>query len=732
MNDRKYNNAKRKNYLLPDSVNKISETLNSLILYSRDWEPDEVKEKVLKIFSLEKPKLLASCNEKMVMALEKDLRESLSVTDHKEWIETVNDAIDPYRRQADVGLSKAKRDIILLWHKMAFGDQSNFDLPWMRHLNLGEKFINFLSKDERYIFTGFTNQAILGVAIENSKDNNESIVISKGDLDKLLTHDFEIDYSSKTPITPQRINFITDKLKGKKSLTSIFVPKQTEYWINEKGVKWQNSHNSNRKPTSYDKKVHRLERKINVNFISQPVWSVSSISHLFSEQAQRKLNDLCAIRDLDASFVDFSNIESLDDAVDVMITHQIRSQSLNVMHKGDNVCYWPLNDKIAIPSRKTIDNPIQRYAEWTAELVKSTRHLTGRMPFNENDSLDHFKEKLVSESTAFLLIKDLEEKLFEQNPDLYLSSWANNFTNYFENKSGFKKDRDGLSSANIFEQLLIQKNSQSIFSEMMSGVLTSLQTTKTGMLHGKDINPKMREYALKKNFAKIEKYKLANENTDLNPTAITEYSSNLNDIEKGAFDKATEVLLNKNPNSKNVNKYMSEAFNSISNVIMDLDGHVQDRLISLIKHMYNPYEDNSIYDMEYNFYTKSALLILLNEIGEHLPASQGKISKLILHKCEGNAISLLGSYKGDDVNILIDLMEDKSNLMENEISELRMNASYCDNDNMRSAEYKEITRREDLLNELNDQINVTKEGFEKANNYINSKESTNKSENSLG
>jgi hypothetical protein len=731
MIDKKYKGNKRKDYILPDSINKVSETFNSLILYSRDWDHEEVKNKVLKIFSLEKPKLLASCNDALVMSLDKDLREALSNPNHKEWIETVNDAIDPYRRQADVGLSKAKRDIILLWHKMSFGEQSNFDLPWMRHLNLGEKFTNYLTKDERYIFTGFTNQAILGVAIDGAQGKHDSIVISKVDLDKLLTHDFRIDYTSKTPVTPQKLNFLAEKLKGQKSLTSIFVPKQTEYWVNDKGLRWQSPHSKNRKPTSYDKKVHKLQRKINVNFISQPVWSVSSLSHLLASHAQDKLKELCAVRDMDSSFVDFSEIESLDDAVDIMINHQIQSQSINVMHKGDKACYWPLKDKIAIPAKKDGQNPIERYSEWATELVKSTRNLTGRSAVNENNSNDHFKEKLVSESTAFLLIKDFEEKICEQSNEKFSSEWSKNFSDYFENRSGFKHDNDGLSTSHVFEHLLMKKNSQSIFSEMMSGVLTSLQTTKTGMIHGKEITPRTRSYALQKNFSKVEKSKLENPDTDLNPKAITDYSSDLKKVEKQAFDTTVVKLLEKNPNSKNINKNMKNAYEQISKVISDLDGHVQDRLIGLITHIYDPYDSEPKYDMQYNFYTKSALLIMLHEIGDNLPKSQGKLSKLVLHKCEGDSFPLLKSYKGENINLLIDLMRDKSNLMENEISELRMNASYCDNDEMRSSEYKEITRREALLSDLDSQIGVALTGLDKATIYLNSKDENHNTENTM-
>lgn len=706
--------SKRKDYLLPDNVNKVSETLNSLILYSKDWDADTVKDKVLKIFSLEKSKLLSACNKDLVSQFESNLKAAFN-TNPDEWINTVNDTIDQYRRQADVGLTKAKRDIITLWKKLSINDQVDFDLPWMRHLNLGEKFVDFLNKDERYIFTGFTNQAILGVAIEDSDVTHDSIVISKQDLEKLLLHDFEVDYSSQVPIPTQRSEFISNKLQRQKSLTSIFVPKRTEYWVNDKGVKWKNPINPKSGPTNYDRKVHNLERKVNVNFISQPVWSVSSLKEHFSDTVSKKLDELMNLRNLDSSFIDFEDAESLDHAVDMMIEHQIKTQSLNVMRINSEPCYWPLKDKIALPEKSLYSSPLERYAAWTKELVKSTRHLAGRLPANENGSIDAKKERMIVESTSFLLMKDFEEKLFKQRKDDFVYEWSDTFADYFYTQ------RDNDDYLDVYNSLLDEKNTQSIFSEMMSGVLTSLQITKTGKVHGQEITPYKRKMALKKNFATLDKVLSSDGNNDLTPKIIKENSTEINKVDLFSLEKAITALNAMHPNSKNLNSYMKEAYEEITHALHDLTGNVQDRLIELMSHMYSVDDSNSPYDLDYNFYTKSALVVLYNELGNHMPKSDGKLSKLIQHKCQGEVLPMIEAYRGNNPSLVIKLNEKKANFMEMEISDLRMKASYCDDEKLKKSEYDEVYRREDLLSKLQEQINNTQVALDKAENYLNRK-----------
>lgn len=715
----------KKNYLTPDSVNKISETFNSLTLYSKNWDSEEVKDKVFKIFNMEKKRLLSFCNKDLVLEFEKKLEKSFSDNKPEKWVEKVNESIDSYRRQADVGLTKAKRDMVLLWNKLSEGEQYDFDLPWMRHLNLGEKFTDFLNDDRRYIFTGFTNQAILGIAIENSEKKHDTIVISRQDLDKLLTHDFEIDYSSKTPIIPQREQFIANKLKGEKALTSIFVPKEKEYWVDDKGVKWKNTLTPNAKPTSWDKKVYNLERKVSVNFMSQPVWSVSSLKHLFAENVQNKIDELMSIRGVDSSHVDFDDIADLDEAVDLMINHQIKTHSLSVMKLQSEACYWPLKDKIAIPAKELYKSPLERYSAWTKELARSTRHLAGRKASNELGTIDVAKERLVIETTSFLLMKDFEEKLYKQRKDDFIFSWSDAFYDYFYKQTGKEKSLDGLSINNCFEKIMDERNSVSVFSEMMSGVLTSLQIAKTGKLHGDEITPYKRKSSLAKNFAAIDKKIERDENSDLTPHIIENNNTDIEAKELISLEKAIESLSLKNPNAININKYMSEAYEDIKLALNDLSGNVQDRLIELMGPIYDPYEESSPYDFDYNFYSKSALIILYNEIGEVSPKSEGKLSKLINHKAESDILPMMLSYKGNKPESVIEISEKKLNFIEHEISELRMEASYCDNEELKLAKFKEIEQKEDLLSSLDKQINATKQGLKKALEYLSSKEKSN-------
>lgn len=716
MKDNSNPDQQKLRYLIPDSLNKLSETLNSLSLYSPNLSRTDIADKVKTIWKIEKPYLMERCAESIVLAFEKKFMDALLKTDNKKWLDSVNGAIDPYRRQADVGLAHAKRDIIDAWKSISESKIKNADISWLRHLNLGENFARFLEKDQRYIFTGFTNQAILGVALDSQKRTFESIVVSKIDLDKMLLHDFRVNYDIPTPIGIQHQEHLSKRLAGIPSLTSIFVPKETVYWITENGKKWIREDGSTHDPSQVEARYYNLTKKSNVSYISQPVWSLSSVSHLLSVEAQQKLEKLRDIRGVDSSYIDVSESKTLEDAIDQVIRTQIKKHAMLIMQKSNRAAYWPAKDKMAISSAMHFSNPVERYSNWTRELAKSTRHLSGRNPLNLTDSLDYMKEEIVAETTSQMMIRDLQEILQKQHPNLYKSTWKAQFEKFYEDFKGDVPRYDsGVSFNEAFNTLLNDRNAQSLLNDTMSNVLNALQISKTGRVHGNEITASLRQSKLKENMRNNAKIEASLGKSDAIPPASNLVPSDMDKIQLRALDASIEAIterLSNNPISNPEKKY---ALNQIKNVVEDLNGHIQDRLLKLIAFTYEkPFNKNPPYDMDYNYYTETTLTELYEELSLHLSNDTARFRKLVKMNSPGDTLSALKYYHGTNVDLIISLAEARAVFEENEISEMRVNASYSNDPII----YKEINRCRGILDRLYEQIENTKIGFAKSVRYM--------------
>ena len=135
------------------------------------------------------------------------------------------------------------------------------------------------------------NQALLNYASEMNGKGQDTIVAFKGELERLLAHDFVKDPESKQPVEKQKKAFALSKMKGRYSMTSLFVPKPFDKWVEPSGKTWKGPEGQ-RTPTEAQVESDRLKKISGMSFVSQPVWSLKDIEDLLSEKDMEKLQKL--------------------------------------------------------------------------------------------------------------------------------------------------------------------------------------------------------------------------------------------------------------------------------------------------------------------------------------------------------------------------------------------------------------------------------------------------------
>jgi len=497
----------KKNYLTPDLINKVSDVFNNAVFSQRTWDPEVVKKLTMDAWEQASEKLKTECTSAVVNDANEQIQKMFDCP-VENWIDSVNETLNKYRRQSDVGLSRARIDLLRLWHDIAYGEKRKWDIPWLRHMTLGEKFMNFYEKDERYVLKGFTNQAILAYAVEHSDKDTDSIIIFKGDLEKLLLHDFVKDEDSKKTLDEQRKSHALSKLKGNPSVTSLFVPSMYDVWINQDGSPWRSS-SGEKRPTPEEISSSGLKKGERVTFVSHPVWSMKEIEHLISDDAKSKLSELRSLRSMKSDFILKEEDKDLDLLIDSLIRQQVKEQSIVVTESGNEAFYRPLKDTIHVPTKEQFVNPIARYATWSHELAHSTKHLLGRKGLNTFGSMKYGIEELVAESTAHLMVKDLHEKITNIRGGELPQEWADYFEDYYENaknygagwgtKFDFSKNFEQIQNADN-----THKNLQ-ILPTMMNDILNAMQLIKSGLYNDKELSFEIRKTALNENLSKDRK-----------------------------------------------------------------------------------------------------------------------------------------------------------------------------------------------------------------------------------
>jgi hypothetical protein len=470
--------SKKQNYIPNNIIEQLSSLINEYILLNEDFNLSSLKINLHNAWEEKKGLLEKICYPKPIKDFENEFFSAIK-SDKKEILDNVNKVLDQRMNNADSTFSKSKRDLLKLWNNIAFGENKEWDIPWIRETKIGEKFSKFEKDEGRYPFKGYTNQLILLFA--SHEKNVSNVVLFKKELENLLTHDFVKDEEKKMHLDKQKTIFAMSKLKGISSLTSLFVPVDTSKWIRENGSSWK-SEDGRKYPTQEEVSSEKLKKIKSVMFKSQPVWSVDDVKHLFSEESLVKLEELVVLRSPENDFKLDPNDKDLDNHINKLIIKKVNEQAIKLTEDGQKAFYKVFEDSISIPKKSDFKNPIFRYAVFCHELAHSTMHLNSRDYKGGFGSIPYAKEEIIAESTSSLLVMDLKDELLELSKGKLPEEWGKFFNDYFENATQYGKSWGRkFEFSTIFKQLATEeKKAHSIMNTLMDGVLQAYKTISSG------------------------------------------------------------------------------------------------------------------------------------------------------------------------------------------------------------------------------------------------------------
>jgi hypothetical protein len=482
----------KKNYIPYDIMNTLSEILNNEVLLNEDFSLTALKIKLHDAWEGKPDKISPYVYPKPIREFEEAFELALK-SPKEEIFDSLNQVFDDRRSNNEVALSKTKASLFGLWRNIAYGEKRDWDIPWIRETKLGEKFANFAKDEERYSFKGYINQLIL--LYSAAEKDKTSVVLFRGELQSLLTHDFQVDEESKLPKDKQEKVFGLNKMKGISSMTSLFVPKGYEKWLKEDGSPWKSNNPKVKSPSPKEILEQKLRKISNMSFVSQPVWSVDDVKHLFDDETQQKLKTLMELRKPVHDYVANKEDVSYDDHIDTVIKDTLKHQAIEMTEQGQRAYYVPSQDVIQIPNKEDFKNPVLRYAVFAHELSHSTMHLNKRDHKGAFGSVAYAKEEIIAESTASLLVKDLQQNITEKHDGKLPEKWEKFFTDYYDNATQYGKSWGRkFDFTTLFNTLAdSEKKQQGTIDQMMKGVLNAYQTIAGEKLEGKTITAELRE-----------------------------------------------------------------------------------------------------------------------------------------------------------------------------------------------------------------------------------------------
>lgn len=495
------------NYLDPNVMNDISQVMNDV---SRD-DLFDAKNQLIDIFEKKEADILKKTNPKLVQKLLSEIYAVINDSkDMNSMFASLNVAVDAHRRKSDISLSRAKSDIMALWHDVANNNvTSKTDIPWAREFSSGEKFMTFSEKGERYIFKGFFNQGILKVSAYINEKGQDTVVLFPSELESLLAHDFVPSAAGLSEVAEKKEQkgFVFSKLKGIPSMTSLFVPRKYEFWLYADGKKWYSTDPDVKRPPKALIDSGVLKEVSGIDFLSKPVWSVTDIAHLTSLETQAKINELSLIRRPSHTYFNNPSNRDLDAIVEELMNSQIEQQKIKVGQVNNNEAYYNLTrDSICLPDKEKFKNPVSRYAVWAHELAHSTFFLLGR-PHGKFGSKEYAAEEIVAETTSVLLTKEFEENLKALNGGELHEDWKKYFDDHYQNSVSYSSSwGKHIGFKNNFESLLSEEKKsprKNVLTGIMGGILDAVSAIKTGQINGMDISIDLREQLVESGLKKL-------------------------------------------------------------------------------------------------------------------------------------------------------------------------------------------------------------------------------------
>ncbi|MFS1429046.1 zincin-like metallopeptidase domain-containing protein [Vibrio splendidus] len=399
---------------------------------------------------------------------------------------------------AEAGFAKAKNDIMEVW-KVAFDPaaQDAYVPPaWIKEPLYAEKFMPFMDKEERYVYTGYKNQVVINSAVLDA--NSSSIIVTKKDIESLVNFDFKPDDESTKSIDDQKKSAFFAAMKGKKSLCSVFVPSVREMFFNADGSRWTPGESKRRRPTEEEMKAQGITSFESVTYISTPAWSISQFKENISESALNKYSELCIAREPKLGEIKESMIgqQGLIDIVQARINQHLSDHSIRQETSTRRNFYSVSLDKITVMEKERFVNPVLNYRTFMHELAHSTSHLLDRkLTINgeENQDYHYAIEEILAETASFLAVKNLESDLIKEFGELD-SEWKQ----YFSDASA--KSIDYLysyASDSSFNQVMSEmfKPEDGVYkrlNEATKNIIQAQQVLFNGTVLGKEITSELR------------------------------------------------------------------------------------------------------------------------------------------------------------------------------------------------------------------------------------------------
>lgn len=459
-------------------------------LYSDRADNRNPKEAIMSLWGDHRSKLSTTTNADILNEFEQDLFNSLGPQSGRTKGKALAKALSKYQVQSENGITGLWIDFFDFIDDLGKED-SKADLKWLRLLSRPEKFCQYFETDKRFVMHGFRNQALISKAIaDRSVDSLKPIVVMKDDFEKLLDFDFDGDPSNERQYQFEKTQFVLNKIRSLKSLTSILAPQKRMAYVTAKNTEWKGD-----PPTAEQSEKYGITQQERTTFASKPVWLVDDLKWMLSPNQSLKLNELLTKRAYEEPDL-FGGLDNANSAVKHFIEVTSKLSAIKLQN-GSIECYKPLEDSLVFNKEKAHENPWLSLAKFSSMLAKSTCHLNGRQ-FQKIDSeaakLEAFHNIIIGHNAVMKLYHHLqdinmgyispeEDELFHQYHEEFLS-----------------KNQELIADVkrNFFNEKSIKYRA---IEEFLKSVSETQMVIQTGYLQEQKITPELRQTALKENVA---------------------------------------------------------------------------------------------------------------------------------------------------------------------------------------------------------------------------------------
>lgn len=396
--------------------------------------------------------------------------------------------------KADEVSRAMESEILEFWKTLAQSTDQKWDKPWVMNALLAEDGGKYLNRGERFTYQGGINQWLIAFGTRKKDPSLGPLILNRSEMTKL----FGVEKFEETPVVAQKDadgNYI--KGSGTKSIGSIYKPNTFKYWAYESGKPWNAPDGERRRPTAEEIAQNNLRQKTGgKSFTLFPVWSMADIYPMLNEDQKKKVDELVEVRR--GIGHEFNLEDDFDKFITEYVDEMLERQGVPVTTGSNRACYYPMLDKIDIPSPEQFKNPLFYLSTVAHELAHSTKHMNGRRPVSK-DKIQYAMEEVVAESTAAMVVKKVEEFLkpmLDERPDVQIM-----FDDYYRNSHIYTRDYgDAAKLMDMVRQIEathdqeVEDKKPALVKTMMTHVAKAVDS-----LVNQSYEPEARKAAMKKN-----------------------------------------------------------------------------------------------------------------------------------------------------------------------------------------------------------------------------------------